>query len=79
MVESRYLVALLFSMLTIIAVSALGQHDKDRTRFQQIRKIWDDVKTTPKFADENFYEFVNRVTHGEMFNLSVEAHAILEV
>lgn len=29
--------------------------------------------------EENFYEFVNKITHGEMFNMSWEAHKMLEV
>jgi len=50
----------------------------DQKRLQKIREIWTQVTSTPKAGDENIYEFINRMTHGKMFNLSVEAHAILE-
>lgn len=74
----RFFFILLLSSC-VITSSSSSQQNKNRERYQQIRKIWDDVKSTPKHLDENFYEFVNRVTHGKMFNLSVEAHEILEV
>lgn len=51
----------------------------EQKRLQKIREIWTQVTSTPKAGDENIYEFINRMTHGKMFNLSVEAHAILEV
>ena len=79
MMDLFSLLLFLLSSCFIFETSLTSQQDKNRERFQQIRKIWDDVKSTPKHLDENFYEFVNRVTHGRMFNLSVEAHEILEV
>ena len=79
MMDRFSLLLFLLSSCFIFETSLTSQQDKNRERFQQIRKIWDDVKSTPKYLDENFYEFVNRVTHGRMFNLSVEAHEILEV
>lgn len=43
--------------------------------------IWKKLKERENLEDDeddNFYEFINKITHGEMFNMSWEAHKILE-
>ena len=66
-------------MVCVLWKSVNSLSNDDQKRLQKIREIWTQVTSTPKVGDENIYEFINRLTHGKMFNLSVEAHAILEV
>lgn len=45
----------------------------------QTEWLWQLFKANGMGELENFYEFLNRVTHGEIFNISVQNHHLLKV
>jgi len=73
-------IVLLCFFTTLVAPSVKSRRPNEKRRLHEINnKVWNTISTSPMSDDENFYEFINRVTHGKMFNLSVEANKILQV
>lgn len=45
---------------------------------REYNQVWNEIHKNSMRDDENFYEFINRITKGRMFNISMDAHTILE-